>query len=128
MHGIGGIVGGILTGFFANPAVGGAAGCFYGNCAQLGPQFAVIGASAGWSAIMTAILLWAIDWTVKTHPPLLPPSLLRWLLWRRSPRVAFRGFMQDCRVVLASIAQMLSGRREKLKSFGADRTPRNGRA
>lgn len=64
VHGIGGIVGGILTGFFANPAVGGAAGCFYGNCAQLGPQFAGIGASAGWSAIMTAILLWAIDWTI----------------------------------------------------------------
>ena len=39
---VGGMVGGVLTGFFANPEIGGASGVFYGNGEQLGWQIASI--------------------------------------------------------------------------------------
>ncbi|MCB1580606.1 MAG: ammonium transporter, partial [Alphaproteobacteria bacterium] len=35
LHGVGGIVGAILVGVFANPEIGGAAGALYGNDKQL---------------------------------------------------------------------------------------------
>ena len=37
-HGVGGIFGGLMVGLFADPAINGAAGLFYGNPSQLGRQ------------------------------------------------------------------------------------------
>jgi ammonium transporter, Amt family len=61
IHGVSGTIGIILTGFFANPAVGGAAGLFYGNAGQLLVQVisALVGITV--SAAGTWIILILID-------------------------------------------------------------------
>mmetsp|Transcript_62969 Transcript_62969/g.150652 ORF Transcript_62969/g.150652 Transcript_62969/m.150652 type:complete len:484 (+) Transcript_62969:2-1453(+) len=64
VHGIGGIVGGILTGFFANPEVSGESGAFYGNGMQVALQLYGIVVVAAWSGVVTAILLKGIDMTL----------------------------------------------------------------
>ena len=69
MHAIGGIIGGILTAFFATSTVtGGANGVFYSNTFQGGHQLAVqivgILFSIGWSLIGTTLILKVIDITI----------------------------------------------------------------
>jgi Amt family ammonium transporter len=64
VHGVGGIVGGILTGCFANPAISDASGLFYGNAEQLGWQIAGILVVTLYSAVGTAIILLALKFTM----------------------------------------------------------------
>ena len=61
VHGIGGIVGAILTGVFAREAIGGAAGLIDGNPAQVWIQIQGIIATIVYSAIGSFIILKLID-------------------------------------------------------------------
>jgi Amt family ammonium transporter len=62
VHGIGGIVGAILTGVFATSAVtGGAHGALFGDWHQLGVQAIAVGASIAFAGIGTAILFFISD-------------------------------------------------------------------
>lgn len=62
VHGIGGIVGSILTGVFATKAVtGGVDGALYGNWHQLGVQLAATLFSIVYSAVITFILFKIVD-------------------------------------------------------------------
>ena len=61
IHGIGGIVGALLTGVFAVKAVGGTAGVLEGNPGQLWIQFQGILATIVWCAIGSAAILKVID-------------------------------------------------------------------
>ena len=58
IHGIVGIVGSLATGLFANPAINGAAGAFYGNPGQLIPQFNAIVATVIYTALVTMVVFW----------------------------------------------------------------------
>jgi Amt family ammonium transporter len=61
IHGIGGILGALLTGFFADPAVNAAGkGLFYGNPAQVKIQLVAIGTTIGYDALVTVIILLVI--------------------------------------------------------------------
>ncbi len=60
IHGVGGIVGAILTGVFAVEAIGGTAGLLEGNAAQVGIQVYGILATIVWSAVATAVILFVI--------------------------------------------------------------------
>lgn len=57
LHGVGGIVGAVLVGVFANPDIGGAAGAIYGNGEQVIAQVLSVFVVAAYSAIVTAIIL-----------------------------------------------------------------------
>lgn len=61
VHGIGGIVGAILTGVFASEAVGGVKGLLEGNAAQLMTQLVGVGATIIYGAIVTLVILKVID-------------------------------------------------------------------
>lgn len=68
VHGIGGIVGGVLTGFFASSTVAGydgyteiAGGWIDHNYVQLGYQIAGILSIVVWTAVFTAIILFIVD-------------------------------------------------------------------
>jgi Amt family ammonium transporter len=59
VHGLCGIWGALATGFFANPAITeGATGLFFGNPKQLGIQAISILATALYTAVATAIIVW----------------------------------------------------------------------
>jgi Amt family ammonium transporter len=62
VHGIGGIVGAILTGVFADPSIGGeaAAGLLYGNPGQVWTQIEGIIATIVWCAVASAVILLVI--------------------------------------------------------------------
>ncbi len=67
VHGIGGIVGSILTGVFATQAIsgeGGVQGALYGDWNQLWIQVIATVASVAFSAIMTFILFFIVDKTI----------------------------------------------------------------
>ncbi len=64
LHGIGGIVGALLVGVLANPAIGGAAGTWYGGEDQLMAQVLSIVIVAGYSAVATALLLVVLRFTI----------------------------------------------------------------
>lgn len=64
VHAIGGIVGGILTGFFARADICGIDGAFFGQAAQIGYQFAGVLTSIGWSGAVTFVILIALDKTI----------------------------------------------------------------
>ena len=64
IHGIGGIVGALLTGVFANKAIGGTAGLLEGNAGQVVTQAWGIIATVIWCAIATAIILKVIDLSI----------------------------------------------------------------
>ncbi len=66
VHGIGGIVGAILTGVFADPAIGGeaAAGMLYGNPGQLWVQIQGILWTVGWCAIVSIVVLLLIKMVI----------------------------------------------------------------
>ena len=57
VHGIGGIVGALLTGVFAVEAIGGTPGVFEGNTGQLWTQFVGILVTIVWSAVATFVIL-----------------------------------------------------------------------
>lgn len=73
-HGIGGVLGSITTGLFATKKVNpdGADGAFYGNPILLGYQLADICATASWSFVVTAIIVFF----VKHMETLLRPYLV----------------------------------------------------
>ena len=60
IHGIGGIVGALLTGVFAMQAVGGASGAIEGNVVQVWVQFQGILAVTIWSGVASAVILYAM--------------------------------------------------------------------
>ena len=57
VHGVGGIVGAILTGVFASEAIGGHAGLIEGNPGQVITQLYGIAATILWTAVMTFVIL-----------------------------------------------------------------------
>jgi len=65
LHGIGGIVGALLTGVFANPAIGPAAGLLHGNPDQLLAQIIAIVVVAAYSAAATFVLLMVLKMFMK---------------------------------------------------------------
>ncbi len=68
VHGIGGIVGLLLTGVFAIKAIGGTAGALQGNIGQIGKQAIAIGAVAAYDAIMTFVILKVVDLVIGLRP------------------------------------------------------------
>jgi Amt family ammonium transporter len=65
VHGIGGIIGSVLTGVFASAAItGGAKGALYGDWHQLGVQLIATGFAIVYSGVITFILFKVIDKTM----------------------------------------------------------------
>ncbi len=66
VHGVGGTVGALATGLFAQKAVNpaGADGLFFGNAGLLGSQAAAVGVTAVYAAVVTWILLKILDKTM----------------------------------------------------------------
>ncbi|MHB8265301.1 MAG: ammonium transporter [Acidithiobacillus ferrivorans] len=64
VHAIGGIIGALLTGVFAVKAIGGTAGVLEGNTGQLLIQAMGVGVTIVYDAIVSFIILKAIDWTL----------------------------------------------------------------
>ena len=60
LHGVGGIVGAILVGVFANPEIGGAAGALYGNETQIFAQILSVIVTMVYSGVVTLIILLVI--------------------------------------------------------------------
>ena len=61
VHGIGGVVGSILTGVFCVKSIGGVDGALYGGWHQLYIQLVATGFSIVYSAVMTFVLYKIID-------------------------------------------------------------------
>ena len=57
IHGVGGIVGALLTGVFAKEAIGGAAGLLEGNTGQLWLQFIGVAFTVVYTAVLTYVIL-----------------------------------------------------------------------
>ena len=57
LHGVGGIVGAVLVGVFANPAIGGSAGLLYGNGEQLIAQILSVIVTMAYAGLGTLALL-----------------------------------------------------------------------
>jgi Amt family ammonium transporter len=64
IHGVGGIVGAILTGVFASESIGGTKGLLEGNAAQVGLQVYGVAVTLVYTAIATFILLKIVDMTM----------------------------------------------------------------
>ena len=64
VHGIGGIVGAILTGVFAMEAIGGAPGAVDGNGGQVLTQLYGVGVTIAYTALVSFVILKGIDWTI----------------------------------------------------------------
>ena len=64
VHAIGGIIGALLTGVFAVKAIGGTAGMLEGNTGQLLIQATGVGVTIVYDAIVSFVILKAIDWTL----------------------------------------------------------------
>ncbi len=64
VHGIGGIVGAVLTGVFAREGVGAVPGLLEGNPSQVLTQIWGIAATIAWSAVGTAVILKVLDLTL----------------------------------------------------------------
>ena len=60
IHGIGGTIGAILTGVFADPAINGAKGLLYGNPGQLWTQLIAVAVTLVYSGVMTFIIFMII--------------------------------------------------------------------
>ena len=69
-HGVGGIVGALLTGVFATKSVNpaGADGLLYGNAKLLAVQLAAVGATATLAALGTAAILLTLRWVTGLRP------------------------------------------------------------
>ena len=61
VHGIGGIVGAVLTGVFAVEAIGGTAGLLEGNTSIVGIQVMAVGATIAYSFIASLVILFVLD-------------------------------------------------------------------
>jgi Amt family ammonium transporter len=61
IHGVGGIVGAVLTGVFAIEAIGGTPGALEGNTGQIWTQLVGIGATVAYCAIGSFIILKIVD-------------------------------------------------------------------
>ena len=61
VHGIGGIVGAILTGVFAVEAIGGTAGLIEGNAGIVGTQAVAVVATLAYSFVATVVILFVLD-------------------------------------------------------------------
>jgi len=61
VHGIGGLWGAIATGIFAVGVIGGTDGLIEGNGSIMGTQFLAIGATLGYSLVVTAVILKVLD-------------------------------------------------------------------
>ncbi|MEW5942498.1 MAG: ammonium transporter [Pseudomonadota bacterium] len=61
VHGIGGIVGAVLTGVFAVKNIGGTAGLLEGNAGQVVTQILGVGVTVAYCAVLTFVILKAID-------------------------------------------------------------------
>jgi Amt family ammonium transporter len=72
---IGGIVGGFLTGLFANPAVYNASGAFYKNGDQLGWQILAMLIVIGYAAVVTALIMLILKFTIGINEQALPQKL-----------------------------------------------------
>jgi len=64
VHGVGGLVGAVLTGVFAVEAIGGTAGGIEGNWGQVGTQVWGIVATVGYAAVLTFVILKGLDVTL----------------------------------------------------------------
>lgn len=64
VHGVGGIIGSVLTGVFAVSSIGGTAGYLEGNHAQVWIQIKSVLIVAGWSAVGTFVIAKIIDLTM----------------------------------------------------------------
>ncbi|HYE48802.1 MAG TPA: ammonium transporter [Azospirillaceae bacterium] len=64
VHGVGGIVGAVLTGVFARESIGGTAGLIEGNAGQVLTQVWGIVATVAWSAVATFVILKVVDLVV----------------------------------------------------------------
>lgn len=69
LHGVGGIVGCLLTGLLANPEIGSAAGALYGNAEQLMAQLISIVVVGVYSAVGTLVILLALRATIGLRVP-----------------------------------------------------------
>jgi Amt family ammonium transporter len=71
VHMVGGVIGALLTGVFATVTINefGADGLAYGNAAQLGRQAIAVGATLGYSFVVTLIICWFTDKTVGLRVP-----------------------------------------------------------
>ena len=62
IHGVGGTVGALLTGVFADPAINATGkGLIHGNAAQVGVQLYGIIWTVLWTAVLTAVILTLLD-------------------------------------------------------------------
>ena len=61
VHGIGGIVGALLTGVFAVEAIGGTAGLIEGNAGIVGTQAVAVGATIAYSFVASLVILFVLD-------------------------------------------------------------------
>ncbi|MDR2612032.1 MAG: ammonium transporter [Deltaproteobacteria bacterium] len=68
-HGIGGIWGGLLTGLFADPAVNGASGLFFGNPKQFGAQIVAIIASIVLAAVGSLVCIGIVKAVTSIRVP-----------------------------------------------------------
>ena len=64
IHGVGGIVGALLTGIFANPAISQASGLLYGNPNQVIAQALAVIVVMAYSAVSTFILLFVLRFVI----------------------------------------------------------------
>jgi ammonium transporter, Amt family len=64
VHGVGGTIGALLTGVFAAQAIGGTPGLLEGAPGQLLTQLYGVVATIVWDAVLTLVILKAIDWTL----------------------------------------------------------------
>jgi len=69
IHGLGGIVGALLTGVFAVEAIGGTPGLLEGNGGQVWTQFVGILATIVWSGVATFVILKVIDMIIGLRIP-----------------------------------------------------------
>ena len=72
IHGVGGIVGALLTGVFAVSAIGGAghSGWLDGNFAQVWVQFQAVIITVAWSGVASLVILKLIDLTLGLRVPM----------------------------------------------------------
>ena len=61
VHGVGGIIGALLTGVFAVEAIGGTPGLLEGNAAVMAAQFIAVGATLVYSLVVTLAILFILD-------------------------------------------------------------------
>ena len=64
IHGVGGIIGILAVGLFANPIINQQAGLFFGNPGQFGIQVVVALVSVIFVVVGTYIILKVVDWTI----------------------------------------------------------------